>query len=182
MTRNHCDFPHYSPLNSYRHGCRCDACRDAKRQSSAKRSVKPNYLCRRCGSPAWNDGGVCMSCYSRPAIERVMERIVIDPNGCWLFTGPTNGKAGYGHVKRQGQRNGGVQAHRVTYEHFIGPIPRCLVVDHLCMVRRCVNPDHLEAVTQSMNMRRASRAKRLGRTPLDERRERLTTMLREALA
>jgi hypothetical protein len=60
------------------------------------------------------------------------------------------------------------RAHRVTYEHFVGPIPEGLVLDHLCHSTStdcpggrdcphsaCVNPDHLEAVTQGENVRRA---------------------------
>lgn len=42
-------------------------------------------------------------------------------------------------------------AHRVAHELLIGPIPNGLHVDHLCRVRHCVNPDHLEAVTQREN-------------------------------
>lgn len=45
-------------------------------------------------------------------------------------------------------------AHRYAYEHFIGPIPEGLQVDHLCRVRNCVNPDHLEAVTCRENVLR----------------------------
>jgi hypothetical protein len=42
-------------------------------------------------------------------------------------------------------------AHRWSYEHFVGPIPEGLHIDHLCRVRRCVNPDHLEPVTPKEN-------------------------------
>jgi len=45
-------------------------------------------------------------------------------------------------------------AHRFAYEQFIGPIPSGLTVDHLCFERRCVNPGHLEAVTNEENARR----------------------------
>lgn len=47
-------------------------------------------------------------------------------------------------------------AHRVMYEALVGPIPAGLVIDHLCRNTRCVNPDHLEAVTQAENVRRAA--------------------------
>lgn len=47
-------------------------------------------------------------------------------------------------------------AHRVAYETFVGPIPTDLELDHLCRVRRCVNPEHLEPVTHQENIRRAT--------------------------
>lgn len=45
-------------------------------------------------------------------------------------------------------------AHRLSYEHFVGPILDGLTIDHLCRDRACVNPAHLEAVTISINVLR----------------------------
>lgn len=59
---------------------------------------------------------------------------------------------GYGKV-RVGDRVG--YAHRIAHEVFVGPIPTGLQIDHLCRVRACVNPLHLEAVTQKENIRRS---------------------------
>lgn len=69
---------------------------------------------------------------------------------CWLWTGYLNSK-GYASF-----RVGGVQhpAHRVSHELFNGPISMGLEIDHLCRVRHCVNPDHLEAVTHRENIHR----------------------------
>lgn len=74
-----------------------------------------------------------------------------DETGCWLWTGSKNNK-GYAQLGDNGRTR---SAHRVSYELFKGEIPAGLQLDHLCMVRHCVNPEHLEAVTQSVNMRRS---------------------------
>ena len=78
---------------------------------------------------------------------QLLERRIVDgASGCWLWTGPLNNK-GYG-------RSGDGYAHRRSYEIFTGPIPEGLEIDHLCRNRRCVNPEHLEAVTHVENLRR----------------------------
>lgn len=82
--------------------------------------------------------------------ERIRLRICEDDNGCWIWVGARS-KQGYGNVSVGGRC---LRAHRVSYEVFRGPIPVGLQIDHLCRVRACVNPDHLEAVTQQENMRR----------------------------
>lgn len=68
---------------------------------------------------------------------------------CWLWTAST--RKGYGGFRAFGRI---VQSHRFAYEHFRGPIPPGLTVDHLCRVKRCVNPDHLEVVTNRVNVLR----------------------------
>ncbi len=69
---------------------------------------------------------------------------------CWLWTGTKN-HAGYGRFMVDGRRVG---AHRHSYILAKGPIPAGLQIDHLCRVRACVNPDHLEAITQEENILR----------------------------
>jgi len=78
-----------------------------------------------------------------------------NPNGCWLWTAATNGEAGYGVFNVMGHRPGRhILAHRYSYETLIGPIPIGLELDHLCRIRRCVNPAHLEPVTRQTNLLR----------------------------
>ena len=66
---------------------------------------------------------------------------------CWLWTGATDSH-GYGKFKLDRRDRG---AHRLVYEILVGPIPPGLQMDHLCRVRRCVNPDHLDVVTNRDN-------------------------------
>lgn len=70
---------------------------------------------------------------------------------CWIWTGAINVAIGYGKLYRDGRDQ---YAHRWSYELFVGPIKHGLEIDHLCRVRSCVNPKHLEAVTHQVNMSR----------------------------
>ena len=66
---------------------------------------------------------------------------------CWIWSASLDSK-GYGHL---GWLNRDLRAHRVSYEFIKGKIPEGLELDHLCRVRSCVNPKHLEAVTRRIN-------------------------------
>lgn len=72
-------------------------------------------------------------------------------NDCWLWQAWNNGR-GYGLIKVNGKA---VLAHRYSYELAYGPIGLGRVIDHLCRQPGCVNPSHLEAVTQKVNTERA---------------------------
>lgn len=83
--------------------------------------------------------------------ERFEASYIPEPNsGCWLWLTSAT-RHGYGEfwdgirVRR---------AHRWAYEHFIAPVPAELVLDHKCRVPCCVNPAHLEPVTQRVNVLR----------------------------
>lgn len=70
-----------------------------------------------------------------------MEKIRVDENGCWIWTGRLK-DTGYGEIN-PGGRSSPRGAHRISYELFKGEIPKGMYVLHKCDVRCCVNPDHL---------------------------------------
>ena len=77
------------------------------------------------------------------------DRITVDPDtGCWNWSGSTN-KDGYPRMHRG-------YAHRILYEHHVGPIPAGFTIDHRCENTHCVNPAHFEAVTQRTNILRGN--------------------------
>ena len=78
------------------------------------------------------------------------QHYIPEPNsGCWLWLGvPDN--YGYG---RYGKPS--VKAHRLAWELFRGPLSSGLTIDHLCLNKACVNPDHLEPVPNGVNVSRA---------------------------
>lgn len=84
-------------------------------------------------------------------INEVLGLVITEPNcGCWIWAGEWDAK-GYGVY-----RNGVVKkpAHRLVYQSIRGEVPRYMHLDHLCLVKPCVNPDHLEIVTPKENFRR----------------------------
>lgn len=83
--------------------------------------------------------------------EKILAYVSLEADSCWLWQGHIKAN-GYGAVNAFGKS--GQLAHRISYQEFVGPIPDGLVIDHLCRVKHCVNPDHLEAVTQLENVRR----------------------------
>jgi hypothetical protein len=86
----------------------------------------------------------------RPLQDRLGDKILIrgfTPDDCYVWQGSTNGR-GYGIIWNNGRR---CYVHRVTYELENGPIPKGMMIDHLCRETLCCNPDHLEAVTNREN-------------------------------
>ncbi len=75
-------------------------------------------------------------------------------DGCWEWKGTVVQRPGglpYGQFKELGRRH---RAHRFAYELLVGPIPTGLVIDHLCRNTLCVNPAHMEPVTNAENIAR----------------------------
>src|SRR3990167_7080157 len=87
--------------------------------------------------------------------ERFRKKIRVNPETeCWGWTGAVphglagNGGGGYARYRYDGKTG---LAHRFAYRCLVGPIDDGMTIDHLCRVRRCVNPDHMETVTQREN-------------------------------
>lgn len=95
-----------------------------------------------------------MSAY-RPAEDRFWAKVAKStPGACWEWTASLT-STGYG------QFNDGSRirtAHRFAYELVVGPVPDGLVLDHLCRNATCINPAHLEPVTQRENIMRSPTA------------------------
>lgn len=114
-------------------------------------------MCSCCPDPSMGCGTYRLGLYAS-------DRIAIQEIGCWRWTGTVNGQ-GYGVTKAPGIKR--TSAHRYVYEQLRGEIPADLVIDHqchnkdpncaggdTCLHRRCVNPHHLEVVTQGVNSTR----------------------------
>lgn len=91
-------------------------------------------------------------------LARFTIKYEVRPNGCWLWTGAIS-RGGYGVFRLNGKA---ANAHRVSYQHHRGQVATGLDLDHLCRVRHCVNPKHLEPVTRRVNLARGDKPFRPG--------------------
>jgi hypothetical protein len=89
--------------------------------------------------------------------EKFWSHVEKIPGGCWLWRGFIK-PSGYGHARFNlpGQPIEKRRVHRIAWTLLRGPIPDGMTLDHLCRVRHCVNPEHLEVVTQAENCLRGN--------------------------
>ena len=93
----------------------------------------------------------------KPPLERFMRKVDKQPDGHWIWTGVRAGAKPHEYgAFRPGTRSSDpkVPAHRWLWEQLVGAIPDGLQLDHVCKVKLCVNPKHLEPVTEAENHRR----------------------------
>jgi len=84
--------------------------------------------------------------------ERILAGITLDSNGCWRWKRGVATTTGYARIQYAGRP---CDVHRLAYRLWRGDIPAGLHLDHLCRVRDCVNPEHLDPVTCKENVMRS---------------------------
>ena len=105
----------------------------------------------------WTKGSI-------PPEDRILRKVFeaygpVNPDACWIWLGATCGKGEhkYGQIMTGSRSDGSRkvrQTHDVMYEALVGPVPEGLELDHLCRVKLCCNPRHLEPVTHLVNNQR----------------------------
>lgn len=90
--------------------------------------------------------------YRKPKdpVQRFLSKTRAGPDGCIEWSGHKT-RPGYGQFSWMSKP---ILAHRWVYEAVKGPIPKGMVIDHLCRNRACVNVAHLECVSMGENTKR----------------------------
>jgi HNH endonuclease len=121
---------------------------DCCRQVEARGLCSTHYMQQR------RAGLIPVGARARGTVEERFFRHIKKTDSCWIWQGRVKGK-GYGSIGLGGAGAKDVLAHRVSYQIHKGGIPDGLIIMHKCDNPRCVNPDHLEAGTQSQNIKDA---------------------------
>lgn len=146
----------------------CHDCRKRKRASKFYKSDCTsdglNYRCIECQNAynaSYSLARVLAKCHPlvistfryapMRRLRRFARKVNVTPT-CWLWTGSRHPRNGYARVWFD--KHDDHLAHRVAFEWARGAIPDGLVIDHICRVRHCVNPDHMELVTSVENVMR----------------------------
>lgn len=128
--------------NTLKHSLQWEAEREALEKRFRLGKTEPKEVGRRLSGP-----------HRETLLKRLMQRVRFDyQSGCWNWTGAMGG-SGYGGYLLH---NKTFPAHRITYTMISGDIPDGLTLDHLCRNRACVNPLHLEPVTNYENIIRGN--------------------------
>lgn len=126
-----------------------------------------DYICSVEGCNRWGHArGWCEMHYRRfmrtghavrppRTIDWFSSRVRVDENGCWIWLLRID-RNGYTRVQFEGHSWSG---HRLAWTLANGPIPADMTIDHLCFVKRCVNPEHLRLLTQVENARRQRKSR-----------------------
>lgn len=114
---------------------------DCGKPTAAKGFCDGHYNQQRLGKPLTPLRGTALT------PEQRFWANVNQTDGCWIWTASTT-SAGYGQMSVRSKMK---YAHRVSYELLVGPIPEGSEIDHICFVRKCVNPKHLRLATRKQN-------------------------------
>ena len=115
-----------------------------------KRKPGPRVtICKACGTAYYPYSKREYGCSAQCSTIIIFWGNIEKTETCWIWLGQKIPE-GYGNIGTRDHKH--VLVHRLSYELHKGPIPDGLVIDHLCRTPACVNPDHLEAVTQRDNI------------------------------
>lgn len=122
----------------------------ARKSAPPSPASRPRHENRRTRANQWRARWAHMT---KTRLQLFWAKVKIDHSGCWLWIGHVNKVNGYGQFW-DGEKV--IGAHVFSYRQFVGPIPPKHEPDHLCRVRHCVCPSHLEAVTRKENLLRGN--------------------------
>lgn len=132
-------------MPNYTHFCSVDGCQNKVGLKGARGWCTKHYQ-------RWLYTGSPTGSKKRPSAEQRFWAYTDKSDGCWHWRSAMDTN-GYGLLSVGGKTT---KAHRFAYELLVGHIPDGLVIDHLCRNRSCVNPDHMEPVTNDENLRRGN--------------------------